>query len=126
MITGTVHGGQEAFDVAPTLTELARNRHIGLAESEQDFRDRVRTHLSHTRPGHSSDFADYVTKIAWSRHTGTTLRLDVPPAALRLIAEFANTLTDQPGTEQLRTALVRAGIRAGWFDSNHTNEAPRP
>jgi hypothetical protein len=54
VITGTVQGGHEAFDVGPALTEIARDRHIGLAESEQDFRTRVRDYLTRTRPDHST------------------------------------------------------------------------
>jgi hypothetical protein len=114
VITGTVQGAHEAFDVGPALTEIARDRHIGLAESEQDFHTRVRDYLTRTRPDHSTGFADYLTKIAWSRHTATRLRLEITPAALRLLTQFADTLTDQPGAPELRTAVNRTAARAGW------------
>lgn len=122
VITGVVRSA-EAFDVYPATDELLRDRHVGLAESETDFRGRARAYLERTRPGCSDGFVDYVTARAWARHTEKHHRLELSSAALRRVAEFAATLTgDEPGAQQLRDAVAKAATRAGWTTPADTTD----
>lgn len=113
MIIGQVRS-VEFEDTYRAVPELLRDRHVSLAESETDFHHRARAYLDRTRPGHSDGFRDYVTALAWGQHTERLYRLEIPAAALRRVAEFADTLTDQPGAQQLRAAVANAAAHAGW------------
>lgn len=119
MIIGTVLAN-EWEDAYQVVADLLRDRHVSFADSETDYYQRARGYLDRARPGHSDVFAAYVIAVAWSQHAGKVYRLEIPAVALRLVADYADTLTDQPAAHELRAAVAKAVARAGWATTSDT------
>lgn len=122
MRTGAVHS-TELFEVSPTVAAIGRNHHISMADSEEEFRDRVRVFLDTEFPGRSDGFVDHVTNLAWDAFTGSRLRLEISPAAVALLTALAGTLSPGPGVADLQDSVAEVAARLGW-QADTTNVAP--
>jgi hypothetical protein len=102
------------YDMVPIL--LA-DRHVGLAENEQQFRDRARVVLMQRNAGCSDGFIQHTTDRAWAERVARKVRLELTPAALRLVAEYAASLPAGDGADELRAEVSRVTGKLGWTES---------
>lgn len=114
----------ELFEVAPAVAAVGRGRHISMAGSQQEFRDRARAFLDARYPGCSDGFADHVTNLAWDAFTQSRVRLEISPAAVGLLTAVTEGLPDGPGVSDLRKAAAAAADRLGWTPPAPDTVAP--
>lgn len=115
-LTAVVRGPGEAFDFYTLMPQVLADRHVGLAENEAQFTERVHALLERLRPGCSPGLKDLVAGKAWTEHVQRRVRLEISPAALRLLSELLAAAPDSPAAQELAAAVAAAGKRAGWSE----------
>lgn len=110
MRTGSVRN-TEVFEVGAAVAAVGRNRHINMAESEEQFRRRAKVFLEGDYAGCSDGFVQHVTNLAWDAYSNSRVRLEVSPAALGVLTALTESVPDGPGVAELQNAVAAAAAR---------------
>lgn len=114
MVVHAAVSSTEVFEVESAVRAVLGDRETRRSRSEEEFRERAGQVVRTWRPGCTDGFVQIVTAKAWLSHTGDTVRLELSPAALALVAERIGTLSAEPGAELLRAEIAAAAERLGW------------